>query len=253
MWAFLPSAGDISHTCWRYSHLHKSYTYYIVPTCRLRRETSSSVGGSNCKLRVSVTWHHAVVIIYVHRIVVFWPRGHLIHLWQFRLYNARRVEALLQPSNANSNMFQEILLPVKDSGRLNHGWPSCWRIQRVYPQTEQKKKIIRGHLEENRPSFRFSLCAPPPAAGQGGRETLTWPPVKRACQNLLGFRGGTNPEERETLWLCSMRPCANWTGPVRNLDGHGLAEQQESREGEKVRDAVGIERVCEVSPSHRVF
>lgn len=118
---------------------------------------------------------------------------------------------------------------------------------------QNKKKKRRGHPEGNRPSFRFSPCATPPAAGQGGRETLTWPPVKRACQNLLGFRGGTNPEERETLQLCSVRPCANWTGPVRNLDRHGPAGQQESREGEKVRDAVGIERVCEVSPSHRVF
>lgn len=243
--SFLPSGSDISDTCWRHSHLHESYTYYMVQTCRLPRETSSSVGGSNCKLLLPVTWHPAAVVIYVHRTVVFRPRGHLVHLWQFQLYDARREETLLKPKDVSPTMCQESFLPMKESRRLNQvrrnmgGLPADG-FREVYPQKKRKRRSST----RNRPSFRFFLCAPPSAAGQGGREGLTWPPVKRACQNLLGFRGGTNPKEQEMLRLCFMQPCANWTRPVRNLDRQGPAGQQKGREGERVRDAVGIERVA---------
>lgn len=112
--SFLPSGTDTSDTCWRHSHLHESYTYYIVPTCRLPRETSSLVGGSNSKLLLPVTWHRVAVIIYVRKTVVSRPRGHLVHLWQFQLYDARRVEALLKPSDANLTMCRDNLLPIKN-------------------------------------------------------------------------------------------------------------------------------------------
>lgn len=46
------------------------------------------------------------------------------------------------------------------------------------------------------------------------------------------------------LRLGLMQARANWTGPVWNLDRHGPAGQQEGRGGERVRDAVGIERVA---------
>lgn len=157
--SFLPSGSDISDTCWRHSYLHESYTYYIVPACRLPRETSSSVGGSNSKLLLPVTWHRAAVIIYVHRTVVFRPRGHSVHLWQFQLYDARRVEALLKPSDANPTMCRESLLPMKDSRRLdqvrrNMGGLPADRFREVYPQTEQKKRKTRSS-RRNRPLFLF--------------------------------------------------------------------------------------------------
>lgn len=188
-------------------HLHESYTYYIVPICRLPRETSSSVGGSNTKLLLPVTWHRAAAIIYVHRTVVFRPRGNLVHLWQFQLYDARRVVALLKQSDANSTMCQESLFPMEDSGK----WIRC-AGGLTDSEMEQKKR-------RNRPSFWFFLCAS--EGGQGRRKTPTWPPVMWAYQNLLGFRGGTNPKARiativvhATLcqldWACA-EPWQTWT------------------------------------------
>lgn len=51
------------------------------------------------------------------------------------------------------------------------------------------------------------LC-PPPTAGQGGREkSLTWPPVKWACQEPLEIEGGTNAGEGETHALQSAMKC----------------------------------------------
>lgn len=52
-----------------------------------------------------------------------------------------------------------------------------------------------------------------------------------------------------------MQPGTNWTGPVGSLSRPKPAEQQGGRDGKKVRDAEGIERVvgCEVIVPHRVF
>lgn len=77
--------------------MHESYAYYLAPTCWLPRESSSSVAGSNSKLLLPVIQHRAAVIIYVHMVVVSWPRGHLVHLGPFQLYDARRAE---NPTNA---------------------------------------------------------------------------------------------------------------------------------------------------------
>lgn len=152
---FFLSGSDISDTCWRHFNLHESYTYYIAPTCRLPRDTSSSVRGSNSKLRLPVTWHRATVIIYGHRTVVLRPRGHSVHLWQFRFYDARRVEALLKPSDAN--LTKEVSFQWKIHadrigcrgmrlGLLADGF------REVYPQTQEKKTKTRSS-RRNRPSF----------------------------------------------------------------------------------------------------
>lgn len=175
-------------------------------------------------------------------------------------------KTLLMPSDANPSMGQESLLPMKDSCRLNlcrnmRGLPVD-RVREVHPQTARKKRKTETffyHQQGQPEGNGLHFSCPPPVAGRGGRDTLTWPPVKRACQKPLEFRSITSPKEGETR-LCltisrETQPCANWAGPLLNLDRHRPAEQQEGREGEMVRDAEGIGRVvgCEVIPSHRVF
>lgn len=94
---FLPTGSDISETCWRHSicmnpmHItsHRPVGYHVNPHHRLQ--------GSNSKLLLPVIQHRAAVIIYVHVLVVSWPRGHLVHLGPFQLYEARRAE---NPTNA---------------------------------------------------------------------------------------------------------------------------------------------------------
>lgn len=128
-----------------------------------------------------------------------------------------------------------------------HAWPSCWQIQRGTSVDSSGEGLDfffycqQGQSEGNGLHFSF----PAPAAGQGGWETLTWPPVRRACQKPPEFRGRTSPNERETLRLGftlsrEMQPCANWTGPLRNLDRHRPAEQQEGRERDMQRVLRGL-------------
>lgn len=52
-----------------------------------------------------------------------------------------------------------------------------------------------------------------------------------------------------------MQPGTNWTGPAGSINRPKPAEQQGGRNGKRVRDAEGIERVvgCEVILPHRVF
>lgn len=52
-----------------------------------------------------------------------------------------------------------------------------------------------------------------------------------------------------------MQPGTNWTGPAGSLNRPKPAEQQGGRDGLRVRDAEGMERVvgCEVILPHRVF
>lgn len=112
---FLPSGSDISDTCLRHSHLHESYAYYIAPTCWLPCESSSLVAGNNSKLLLPVIWHHASAVIYVQGTIVFWPRGHLVCLRRFQLYDARSVEPPPMPSEPKPGACQEAPLQMKDS------------------------------------------------------------------------------------------------------------------------------------------
>lgn len=114
--SFLPSGSDISDTCFRLFHLHESHAYYIPPTCSPPRELSSSVAGNNSKLLLLVMCHPASAIIYVHRTIVFWPRGYFVCL-RFQLYDATtRAESLHQcqvnPSLAHSRkVFSKLMFP----------------------------------------------------------------------------------------------------------------------------------------------
>lgn len=95
---FLPTGSDISETCWRHSicmnpmHItsHRPVGYHVNPHHRLQAVIVSYY----C---LSYSMQRAAVIIYVHMVVVSWPRGHLVHLGQFQLYDARRAE---NPTNA---------------------------------------------------------------------------------------------------------------------------------------------------------
>lgn len=164
-------------------HLHESYAYYLAPTCWLPRESSSSVAGSNSKLLLPVIQHRVAVIIYVHMVVVSWPRGHLVHLTHFSFMMLGERKTLLMPSDANPSMGQESLLPMKDSCRLN--LCRCGGTCVAFQLTESEMSIRRqqgrreglkcffyhqqGQPEGNGLHFSFPL----PVAGQGGRETLT--------------------------------------------------------------------------------
>lgn len=229
--SFSPSGRHISDTCWRHSHLHESYTYYIVPTCRRPRETSSWVGGSNSKLLLPVTWHRVAVIIYVHRTVVFRPRGHLVHLWQFQLYDARRAETLLKPSDANSTMCQESLLPMEDSRRLNRvrgnmgGLPSDGF-------SRNRKREGRGHPEGIGLCFGFSSV--PLRLHQVREEGRLWHDLQRSehVRTCWGFGVEQIPESEK---------CYDWASCKLVPTGLGLCgtltdtDLQDNRKAEKGR------------------
>lgn len=91
----------ISDTCLRHFHLHESYAYYIAPTCWLPWELSSSVAGNKSKLLLLVICHPASTIVYVHRTIVFWPRGHFVCL-RFQLYDTRSRGSPPMPSEPKS-------------------------------------------------------------------------------------------------------------------------------------------------------
>lgn len=128
---------------------------------------------------------------------------------QFNFMMLGEQKTLLIPSDANPSMGQESLLPMKDSCRLNlcRCGGTCVAFQlteseRSFHRQQGRRGLIfffffyhqQGQPEGNGLHFSF----PPPAAGQGGRETLTWPPAKRACQKPLEFRSRTSPKEGET-------------------------------------------------------
>ena len=231
---FLPSGSDISDTCLRHSHLHESYAYYIAPTCWLPRELSSSVAGNNSKLLLLVICHPASAIIYVHRTIVFWPTGHFVCL-RFQLYDARSGEPPPMPSEPKPGARREaplqmnVSLPfpnwIRETRRETHGLPLD-RVREGYMLTKTERRVIgMVYISEElirkgtslitavwRGGSRFasalSRLRPPPAAGQGGREkSLTWPPVKWACRELLEIGGGTNAEEGETHASQSAMKC----------------------------------------------
>lgn len=130
----------------RHSHLHESYAYYIASTCWLLWELSSSVAGNNSKLLLLVICHPASAIIYVHRTIVFWPRGHFVCL-RFQLYDARSWEPPPVPSEPNPGTCRESPLQMNVSlpspnwicatRRETHGLPVD-RVKEGYIWTKLK-------------------------------------------------------------------------------------------------------------------
>lgn len=228
---FLPSGSDISDTCLRHSHLHETYAYYIAPTCWLPCESSSLVAGNNSNLLLPVMWHHASAVIYVHRTIVFWPRGHVVCLWLFQLYDTRSIEPPPMPIEPKPGACQEAPLQMKDSlnpppppaatPRLNlwnavgNTWPSCWKSQRglhlneMEPERLEWFTSLRSSSRRACPSlqlftetshFAITLSSVSSTCCRSGREgkvsDMTSSEV--SMSGTTGDWGGTNAEEGDT-------------------------------------------------------
>lgn len=219
---FLSGGSDISDTCLRHSHLHETYAYYIPSTCWLPCESSSLVVGNNSNLLLPVMWHHAFAVIYVHRTIVFWPRGHVVCLWLFQLYDTRSIEPPPMPIEPKPGACQEAPLQMKDSlnpqpppaPKLNlwdaegNTWPSCWQSERSTFKWNGGREIGMVYISEELIqkgmslitavyrdfSFVSSTCC---RSGREGKVSdMTSSEV--SMSGTTGDWGGTNAEEGDT-------------------------------------------------------
>lgn len=155
--------------------------------------------------------------------------------------------------------YQGSLLPMKDSRGSNRvqrnvAWPSCWRIQRGVPSDGREKDKDEVIQKESAFVLARPHCAPLPAAGQAGREALTWPPVRREhVRTCWGLGMEQIPKsEKHCDWAsCNLVPTG--LGLCRTLTDAELLDNRKVENGREWGVWWVMRRVCEVSPSHRAF
>lgn len=218
--------------------------------------------------------------------------GHLVFFRRFQLYDARSVEPPPMPSEPKLGACQEAPLQMKDS--LSPPHPPTPQIESVrcrgkrmaFLLTESERSTfkqigrrgigmvyISEELIQKGMSLitavcrDFSFCQHSllcvlhlQQVREGGKSI--WHDLQWSEHVENRWRLGRNQcrRGRHMLHTClaishEMQPGTNWTGPAGSINRPKPAEQQGGRNGKRVRDAEGIERVvgCEVILPHRVF